>query len=271
MRTHRAALLLSAVLLCAAPVAAQDRAPLSVRVDGDRLSVSAREASLPDVLAEVSKVSGVAIAVDEGLAADIAQDQVTVALDAVPLEEAMRRILGGRDALYLYSATGLAEVRVYGAVPGSARGRPSSGRTPATSGRPMKTPAPTDDAALERLEQARRAALARQGPPAPSKPDEEMSVERAIQALGSERNTEVLERALETLADQESVPVQPLVDFVRQRGRDAELRVQALEMLDEQPEGDERVTRLLRDLSTDPNEDVRDAAKDMLERRRGSK
>jgi hypothetical protein len=271
MRPRRAALLLSSVLLCAAPVLAQD-APLSVRLDGDRLSVSAREIGLADVLAEVSKVSGVAIAVDEGLAADIAQDQVTVTLEAMPLEEAMRRILGGRDALYLYSASGLAEVRVYGAAQGSARVRAQPGRAATTSGRPTKTPPAKDDAALERLEQARRAALARQGPPAPPKPDDAMSVERAIQALGSERSTEVLERALETLADQESVPVEPLLEFVRQRGRDAELRVQALEMLDDQTQGDERVTRLLRDLSTqDPNEDVRDAAKDMLERRRGSK
>ena len=110
--------------------------------------------------------------------------------------------------------------------------------------------------------------MARQGQAVTPPPSEEMSLEQAVKALGSERDTRALERALETLEDQDSVPVEPLVNFARQRGGDADLRVQALEMLSDKAEGDERVTQLLRELSTqDPSEDVRDAAKDMLERR----
>ena len=106
MRTLRGALLLSSALVClvsalASPVAAQERAPFSITLDGDRVSLSVREAVLADVLADLGKASGVAIGVNEGLAADISRERVTITLERVPLEQAVRRLLGGRDAMYL--------------------------------------------------------------------------------------------------------------------------------------------------------------------------
>ncbi len=255
MRNLPGALLLSCALLVPVPAVPDERPPLSVTLEADRLSMSVREAVLADVLAEVARASGVAIAIDAALRAELDQERVTVAMDRVPLEDAVRRLLGGRDAMFLYGRDGLAEVRVYGAGPG----REGAGSAVGRAGGP--------DAA-------------RSGPPRVMAPKgrttpgagEAMSLERALQALGSERDTRVLERALDTLSEASAVPLEPLLEFARRRGTDAELRVQALEVLSDHAEGDERFTRLLRDLSVgDPSDDVREAAKDMLERRGGTR
>jgi hypothetical protein len=92
----------------------------------------------------------------------------------------------------------------------------------------------------------------------------EQSVEAALDALSTSRDTSVLSQALDTLADSDAVPVEALLEFSR-RAEEPELRLQALQMLSGRQESDGRVRRALQDAArSDRDDDVRRTARALL-------
>ena len=87
----------------------------------------------------------------------------------------------------------------------------------------------------------------------------------AARALETERNPDVLERALTVLSEQSSVPLDPLLRFAASQNQ-ASLRVRALQMLVARGEDDSRVSGLLIRLArTDRSPDVRASARAILD------
>ncbi len=124
----------------------QDRANgiLSMRFEDGLLTLEATDAPLDKLLREVARLTGVTIVVDGPL-----QGKVSVWIERLPLDKALRKILRGKDVGFLYapsppgSAEGyvLSEVRVY--LPSKEKGAPlrfSYGPKPPR--RPSRPPRP---------------------------------------------------------------------------------------------------------------------------------
>src|SRR5262245_35132818 len=117
IRTTLAALPLVAMLVLWGQASAQDSAAqqdapprVSVTVREGRVTVSAQDAPLREVLTDFSRASGVQIYLEASVAAD---EPTTIAFDSVPTEEGLRRLLRAKNFLLVYAAGGLAEVRIY--------------------------------------------------------------------------------------------------------------------------------------------------------------
>ena len=82
-----------------------ESAPVVARFADGRLSVSATDASLEDVVREVARVVGAEV---KGTVAT--PRQVTIALDEMPLEEALRRVLGDQPYSLRYDRDRLVEL-----------------------------------------------------------------------------------------------------------------------------------------------------------------
>src|SRR5262245_48391044 len=104
-------LLASILAWTGSPVGAAS--PLTVKIDGDRLSVAASGVSLAQILTEIARVSHIDIRLESAIEADVEKASSTVNLDRVPVEDGLRRLLQGRNMMLLYDKAGLVEVRVY--------------------------------------------------------------------------------------------------------------------------------------------------------------
>ncbi len=223
---------------------------LSVTKRGDRLSVRARDVSLADVLTEVARVARIDIVADPSVAPKLAQEEVTTELGDVGLDEGLRRLLQRWNTTFLYTATGLAEVRVYG------EGSGGGAMTAVRSGRGSR-----DDSAARGRTIERRAPAASESDVSQ---DDAAAMARAVEVLERSTDAESLEEALDTLSQADLPPLEPLLRFA-ESPRNGELRTQAIEMLNNH-EKDPRVAQLLRRLAAnDPDEDVRDTARQMLD------
>jgi hypothetical protein len=89
----------------AAGRARAESAPVVARFADGRLSVSATDASLEDVVREVARVVGAEV---KGTVAT--PRQVTITLEEMPLEEALRRVLGEQPYSLRYDRDKLVEV-----------------------------------------------------------------------------------------------------------------------------------------------------------------
>ena len=89
----------------AAGRARAESAPVVARFADGRLSVSATDASLEDVVREVARVVGAEV---KGTVAT--PRQVTIALEEMPLEDALRRVLGEQPYSLRYERDKLVEV-----------------------------------------------------------------------------------------------------------------------------------------------------------------
>jgi hypothetical protein len=263
-------LLLTLIAASAAGVAPVRAAPVSVTLDAGRVSLSAEEAPAGDVLAAIAKASGVVVHVDPAVRAEALEQPLSLKLERLDVERALAQVLDPAHYVFLYSPAGLAEVRVYSWTPATSR--------PAAVGRAPETKAaePEEDAddAKNRAEalrasresvaaadpEARRAALERVS----ELGDAALITRTALEVLQTDRNAEVLDAALDLLADQEGVAAEPLLQFA-ETTPDRDLRVRTLEILAEQSPKDPRVAGLVRSLaSRDRDPDFRETAAELL-------
>jgi hypothetical protein len=93
------------VAALAAGRARAESAPVVARFADGRLSVSATDARLEDVVREVARVAGAEV---KGTVAT--PRQVTIAFEDVPLEEALRRVLGEQPYSLRYERDRLVEL-----------------------------------------------------------------------------------------------------------------------------------------------------------------
>jgi hypothetical protein len=262
------ALALLAVLIAASPAGSKEIGGPTVILQEGRLSVSAVNAPLDQILAEISRLSGIRISVDGQVAPG---ETITVAFDALPLDEGLGRLLRGKNYVLVYSPSGLAEMGVY--AEGSADSRPVAAAVPrpstrararARGDRPQKAPetAPAELAraqaeALEHRDPRKRIAaldklaLAR---------DRALGLETGLKVLASEGEPKVLEAAMDLLIRiREPVALDPILKMAAHP--DPALRRRALVLLDKNGKGDPRVTDALTTLAgNDQDQTIREAA-----------
>lgn len=259
------------LLLGAAPAAGDEPPGVSVTLQGARLSVTGR-APLAEILVEIGRASGIPIHLDAAVKASLPLEPVAVAFDGVPIEEGLRRLLLEGNFVFVYSSTGLAEVRVY--LKGSAAARPAEATRPPASRAARRAARPVanrsdDPSALARL---RAVAL---GSPDPrerltaldtlsASRDSKLAVETALQVLERERDEAVLEGVLDLLARQRPVPLGPVLRLAT-ADLAPSLRIRALEVASAHGPRDPRVRALLQRLeASDPQEEVRESARELL-------
>jgi len=266
MRSY-CALALLAVLIAASPAGSKEVGGPTVILQEGRLSVSAVNAPLNQILAEISRLSGIRISLDGQIAPG---ETVTVAFDALPLDEGLGRLLRGKNYVLVYSPSGLAEMGVY--AEGSADSRPVApagplrspkARARAKGDRPQKVgekdPAELARAQTEALEHRDplkriaaldKLALAR---------DKALSLETGLKVLASESEPRVLEAAMDLLIrSREPVALDPILKMAAHP--DPALRRRALVLLDRN-KGDPRVRDLLTTLAgEDQDRTIRETA-----------
>ncbi len=246
MRSALGALWASVALCVAVPSWAADRQPLEVSAKGAQLSVNARDVPVKQVLASIGNASGIHILVESTVDVELASELTSIEFSDVPVEDGLKRLLRERNVMFVYEPSGLIEVRVY------AHGPPGA--------------APVARDRMERLTSTRQPAPAARALPdaTPDEPDDAAVLDKALATLRGGKERAALEEALDTLQGLEKVPFEPLLAFVASNS-DAELRARALDMLSEHGGKDARFRTLLRSLaSSDPDEDVRNAAQDLL-------
>jgi hypothetical protein len=100
-----------------APVhAAEDDAVLRVSLVQGRLSINAKDVPVLSILDRIGRLGGFRIRFDDVAIAQSHSDLTTIALTAVPIEEALRRILRDKDFVLTYGGGRIVEIRVYGAL-----------------------------------------------------------------------------------------------------------------------------------------------------------
>lgn len=246
-------------LMAAAETQPQLEAPvnpkLAVECKNESLNVRADGVPLREVVAEIQERCGINFVLrDEKTAAGA----ITVDVKDVSPADALEEILRGLNFAYFYSGNRLARVVVLpkgsgflaprGAGPGSPR--PFQGAVQPKMPAKPKTP--------EQIKEESRVA---------SKLDaiddlEEKNDPKSIAALGemlSDPSREIKDAALQALADKEGSNVTQLI----RRGlsdRDPDFRLEVLEVL-----GDRGDLDSLRKAKSDPNQEVRERAAELLE------
>jgi hypothetical protein len=236
---------------------------LAVEFVNERLSVQADGVTLKLLLDEIGEKSGIRIDLrDEQAAAR----PISVELQNLPPASALDEILSGLNFAFYYSGPRLARVIIlpqgapaFKGAPGAAiANRLRGGRAGAGAGSmPPKPRAAPLKPAPQTAEESRIAAKLE----AIDKL-EESNDPKSVGALAdmfSDPSREVKEAALQALADKQGNSVTQLI----RRGlndRDAEFRIEVLEVLADRGDLDS-----LRKAKSDPNEDVRERAADLLE------
>lgn len=266
-----------AATLCGALVApAHAEASLLVTLDRDRVSITADGQPLREVLDRLATVARVQLVLDPPLEARLAPESVTLALEGVPVEEALRHLLRGHGVVLIFASDGtLAGAHAFATADGPSRTSPTP--TPASVRSPARGSAAAGPPAAEEADRDRLARLA--GVTA-SHPDPDRRIEAlenlaesgnealvretAVQVLARDRDTRVLESTLDILGTLDAPPLDAIASFAA-GSRDPVLRTQAIDILGDHREDDPRVTAWLRQLASDPDEGVRDAARAQLE------
>jgi hypothetical protein len=233
---------------------------LAVEFQNERLGVHAEEVPLRELLTEIEEKCGINFILrDENAAAIL----ITLDLKDLAPAQALEEILRGLNFAYIYSGARLSRVVVlpkgigiagpHGNAPslGGLRGQfPGAGNLVSKPPPIQKSP--------EQIKEASRIA---------SKLDAIDNLEdkndpksnSALADMFSDPSREVKDAALEALADKEGTNVTQLI----QRGlndRDPEFRIEVLEVL-----ADRGDLESLRKAKSDPNQDVRERAADLLE------
>jgi hypothetical protein len=274
---------------------AADSSGFALTVSGGKLSLEASDASLPAILEAIAERTGVRVLFDERTQAKPPDEPVTVELHEVPVEEALRLLLRGRDIVFVYAPGRLAEARVYGA----SEKRPAPSPQPAAGVRstpgnaPPSSPAPAANAAPD----ANLAPGVNQ-PPAANQPpdaatlarwrtdalenpdptvrwralealaatgDRERLRETAVAMLEHESDPALLQRVLDLMETDHTIPIEPLVKLARANSS-PEVRLKALAHLGADVARDPRARQTLEALAAaDPASNVRDAARALLQ------
>ena len=258
IRCRRAAGLLVLALAClAAPVARADDdsgdvAPAAVRVslEGGRLSLEARDASLQQILDTIADRTGVRVRLDPPAETQLDSDLITISFRDLPVEEALRRLLHGRDFVLVSGSGRPAEARVYGHSGQSAAPSPAASPSSAPPG------AAVDGTSVAAL---RQQALTDPDPSARA---------RALEGLAANTGDQAARDAVLEILDRgdASLPVEPLVKLALANPT-AEVRIKALTQLAGHTARDSRARETLEIVAAeDATPDVRDAARALLQR-----
>jgi hypothetical protein len=276
----------------ATPARAEEPATITLTVRDGLLSLEAREASLQAVIDEVTRRTGVRVHFDEGSAARL-DELVAIQIRDVSVEDALRLLLRGRDLVFVYGPRRLAEARVYArsqttaaAVPpaASVSSTPTTGApaafAPAPGNAASAAPAPTASApaAGPPLDSATLARLRSEALESPDPGVRARALERitatgdaaptrdvAVAMLDRESNTDLLQRALDLVADDRTVPLDPVVKLALANPA-PEVRVKALTHLGADADRNPRARQTLEaSASNDPAPTVRDAARALLQ------
>jgi len=265
IRAVAAALALASLTVAGAPSSAEESASSRMTFIGGRLSLHAREASLQSILDEIADRTGLHVRLDTVDAAAL-QEPVTIVLDRVPVEAALLRLLRDKDFVLLSSPSGAAEVRVYG--PGQRTAVRES--APAVGASPPQADAP-DNAAVAGL---RNQALAdpdsgvrgRALEGLAAKADQPAARDAVMEVLARETNPGLLERALDIVGGDQSIPLEPIVKLAVNSPA-PQVRIKALSQLSQHVTRDPQARRTLEVLAADdPAPPVREAAQALLRR-----
>jgi hypothetical protein len=251
-----------------------------VRMEGDRLSVSAEEVPLKDIVAEIGRATSIKIFGEARLDPQVVNQAQTVGFHQLKVEEAFRRLLPDYNFVVVHSSDGI-EIEIH--APGQ-RSQPASQGTrtvgqaapsapQAAPSAPQAAPSgPTDvrgdptilrDTALSDPDPRKRAQAMSQLSRIPEK---EIAGETALSVLDRDREPVVLRSALDALGAQTPVPIDPLIRFAGNNGQVPELRVRAIELLRDNALGNGQVQALLRVAAArDRSEAVQAAAKRILD------
>jgi hypothetical protein len=264
-----APLLLVLGLLSWGSAGAEGRPTVSVH-DG-RLSVSARGATVMQVLVELARTAGIRIELESSLH-DRAGRETTVAdFDGLTIEEGLRRLLRDQNLAFVYTGNVLTEARIYRDGTGAFRDIGSMDRRkppqrltdahggPITLG-PPDNKRPDVTRSRRTITSERAKLLAR----LEGTGDDEALLKAALETLEGGHDPEALEAALDALNGIEEVPTDPLMRFAATTP-DPELAAQALQLLAEHGEGVAAVTTFLAQLArTSPHETIREEARSLL-------
>jgi hypothetical protein len=253
--------------------------------DSTRVSVVADGVSLPRILREVADVAGIRLVVEPALEAHIAEQSVTITIEDLRPEAALRKLLPGSNLLLVYASDGaLVEVQAYGAgdspatpragliKPAKPASRPAGSLSVKATAPEVSPPTIADDDRLLR-ERLRRDALTHAEPARRAAALEELTGisdeavvrETATAMLGRERDAKVLEATLDVMSTLKTIPLESIAQFAAV-ARAPELRIQALDILGDRAKEDTRVRMWLQSLSShDGDEDVRNAARMLLD------
>ena len=260
----------------AAPAAGADEPPaITLTVRNGLVSLEAREAPLQAVVDEVTQRTGVRLHFDETSAASL-DDLVAIQIHDVPVEDALRLLLRGRDLVFVYGLRRLAEAHVYARSQPTAAAVPpaaSVSSTPTTGSPAAFAPVPgppLDSATLAGLRSevlespdpgVRARALERIAATGDAAPIRDV----AVAMLDRESNTDLLQRALDLVADDRTVPLDPVVKLALANPA-PEIRVKALTHLGADADRNPRARQTLEaSASSDPAPNVRDAARALLQ------
>src|SRR5262245_22930153 len=278
-RAPMSALLLAAVFLLSGAMVTEVQAgePTVTLVEG-KLSLEAQDVPLSEVLIKIGEAAKARVLIESILASEVAKDRVSMSFTQLPIDDALRRLLRGRNFILSYGATGVDEIRVY--VDGKTGFREVTTSKPGPAAMPRPGPGPaappsagaSDDAAT--AARLRRTALS--SPDAAARveafeeladvDDDKLVVDTVVQALARERDSKVLEALIEVVQQKRDlIPPEALRAFVTS-DRDGAARAQALEVLADRVGPDAATRSLLRTLArNDSSRAVREAAQDLLE------
>ena len=251
-----------------------------VQMEGDRLSVSAEEVPLKDIVAEIGRATSIKISGEARLDPQVVNQAQTVGFHQLKVEEAFRRLLPDYNFVVVHSSDGI-EIDIHApgqrsqpapqgtrtvgqAAPSAPQAAPSAPQ--AAPGAPQAAPSdPTilRDTALSDPDPRKRAQAMSQ---LSRIPDKEIAGETALSVLDRDREPVVLRSALDALGAQTPVPIDPLIRFAGNNGQVPELRVRAIELLRDNALGNGQVQALLRVAAArDRSEAVQAAAKRILD------
>lgn len=226
-----------------------------VKVEGDRLTVKLVQAPLRDVLQEIAQQSGLRILLDPAI-----NGRLSLAFSSLPLEAGLRRLLGDRSVLFLYTSPGeeggvkLEEVWVYA----SRQAEPLQHEPPSVGGGDVAQPLREMLMDPEPAQRIAAALALAEG-------------EQAGVALGvlldllNQKEPSLREEALAALQAFDAVPVEPIAR-VALSDKKPSLRLQALTLLGQMAEADPKAREVLRQAAReDRDEAVREGAQALLD------
>ena len=228
------------------------KGPFVVELRGDRLTVRVKEIPLRMVLEAIGRHSGVEVAFAGPL-----EEKITASFDELPLDEGVKRFLGGRSYVFLYAAAGagqppsvvLSKVSVLG------EGRPAGHgpeQGPPKPGRPGASAQPDPAKPAEAMEPLAAG-------------DEAGMMRNLLEVVHQEGDGPARAAALSGLEELETVPVAPL-SAIALHDRDPVIRRGALELLGRRAAADPQVREVVEAAATaDSDQDVRESAIALLE------
>jgi len=262
--TACAVVVLLAGLTGAPTLRADDTPGITLTVADGRVSLDAQDVTLKAILDEIGERTGVRVQFDESGEGQLEAELVTISLRDTPVEEALRQLLRGRDFVIVSSAGRPPEAHVYGRSGAAAEPPPAASVSSTPSARPP------DASGLARL---RSEALESPDPAARGRALEglaasgnwEWTREAAVAMLERESNSGLLQRALDLVAADRTIPVEPLVKLALTNPA-PEVRVKALTQLGARAVAEPRAREALQaSAADDPVPNVRDAARALLQ------